>query len=46
MSAYVTHLEPDLEAVAALFKTLSHPSRLLICWQLLDGPILLNMSGG
>ena len=39
MSAYVTHLEPDLEAVAALFKTLSHPSRLLICCQLLDGPM-------
>ena len=39
MSALVAHIEPDLEAAAALFKTLSHPSRLLICCQLLDGPM-------
>ena len=39
MSAYVAHMEPDLEAAAALFKALSHPSRLLICCQLLDGPM-------
>lgn len=39
MPDYVDDMGPELKAAAALFKSLSHPSRLLICCQLLDGPM-------
>lgn len=42
MGEYVADLGPELAAAAALFKSLSHPSRLLICCQLLDGPMSVN----